>query len=681
MKLEPFRNSRSSLPCGRGSETHLLNRGRKRAAARIVSVFLGANAVFAQQPPVIRGGTKVVLVDVVVTDKKGSSLQGLTAKDFRIWEDGKEQTIQSLSLEGVAEGVSGSASARTNSTVLVLDYGGMTIPDQSRARTAALKFIDANSRPNHPMAVANLYRNVVLVVQSFTEDATRLKEAVNTARADPPNASGGGGRRGGTASADPALRNPYLALKQLTDLAVRLGQVPGRKSIVLLTKSLIVPNSQKSVLAELVDACNRSSIVMYPVDVQDSFMSGSPDASSDAGLTRGGGGRRAGRGGGTGDETDAPSSDPDADNLQFLLGMAGGTGGFLIRNSGELSDGIQKIAEEQDLHYVLGYRPPEAKDATCHSLRVKVERPTAVVRARSSYCPEESHDLEAFNAAGKSLEKRGASGQTPSIGASMQLSFVYASAGVARVHAALEIQPGAIKLEKKKDGLHADVNVVGIASSKDGGPGARFSDAMRVDVAEADFEKWKQTPLRLEKQFQVAPGEYTVTLLFSSGGDSFGKLEQRLVIEPYRPGQFTLSGLTLSKEARKAGGADQLSSGSLFEERTPLVSSGIEVIPAGSVAFAKSDRIFCYFEVYGSPAGNASAVTLRILNAKTGQPAGAAVSKVDLTPVGKNTIPVGLMLTTAQLAPGAYRVEASASEGATTTLRTAAFEIKPDPSR
>ena len=67
--------------------------------------------VFAQQPqaqpvslpdattPTIRAETRLVLVDTIVTDKKGNYVSDLVQKDFRVWEDDKEQQIKSFSYE------------------------------------------------------------------------------------------------------------------------------------------------------------------------------------------------------------------------------------------------------------------------------------------------------------------------------------------------------------------------------------------------------------------------------------------------------------------------------------------------------------------------------------------------------------------------------------------------------
>src|SRR5271168_4195771 len=65
-------------------------------------------SLFAQQPPAdapsnsvptIKVEAREVLVDSVVTDKKGNYLRDLKAKDFKVWEDNKEQNITSFSFE------------------------------------------------------------------------------------------------------------------------------------------------------------------------------------------------------------------------------------------------------------------------------------------------------------------------------------------------------------------------------------------------------------------------------------------------------------------------------------------------------------------------------------------------------------------------------------------------------
>ena len=53
-----------------------------------------------QQPAtVFRSGTELVLVNVVVRDKNGAVVRGLTRDDFSIAEDDKPQTVTSFDFE------------------------------------------------------------------------------------------------------------------------------------------------------------------------------------------------------------------------------------------------------------------------------------------------------------------------------------------------------------------------------------------------------------------------------------------------------------------------------------------------------------------------------------------------------------------------------------------------------
>src|SRR5438270_7279530 len=65
-------------------------------------------AVASQQPgnttPLVRANTRLVIVDVVVHDKKGEFVPDLQAADFKMLEDGKEQTISIFSVQQGSSG-------------------------------------------------------------------------------------------------------------------------------------------------------------------------------------------------------------------------------------------------------------------------------------------------------------------------------------------------------------------------------------------------------------------------------------------------------------------------------------------------------------------------------------------------------------------------------------------------
>src|SRR5712692_5582677 len=129
----------------------------------------------AGSSPVIRTETKLVLVDTVVTDKKGAYIHDLALKDFRVWEDNKEVTVKSFSFEADPNSPS---NAQKHYLVLFFDNSSMEPGDQIQARKAAAKFIDTNTGPNRLIAIVN-FGGSVHIAQNFTADAERLKQVVS----------------------------------------------------------------------------------------------------------------------------------------------------------------------------------------------------------------------------------------------------------------------------------------------------------------------------------------------------------------------------------------------------------------------------------------------------------------------------------------------------------------------
>src|SRR5271170_7615549 len=139
----------------------------------------------------IKAETREVRVDVVVTDKKGDYVHDLTTNDFRLYEDDKQQTINSFSF---GADPNAPIEAKRHYMVLFFDNSSMDLGDQPRARAAAGKFIDAYAGPDRVMAIVN-FGGSMQFAQNFTMDATRLKQAVSgiSASSVSPNGSASNG--------------------------------------------------------------------------------------------------------------------------------------------------------------------------------------------------------------------------------------------------------------------------------------------------------------------------------------------------------------------------------------------------------------------------------------------------------------------------------------------------------
>lgn len=743
--------------------------------------------------------TKVVLVDTVVTDKKGNYVRDLTQNDFKVWEDGKEQPVTSFSQEDANADPSHAAK---HYMVLFFDNSTMEFGDQAKAREAAAKFIDANAGPNRLIAIAE-FGGTLRIAQNFTADSDRLKKVVSRTKfstvnpnAPSPDLASAGAPQTpqmvdpmgfSNMEADFGARSVFMALR---GLAKGLAAAPGRKTLVLLSSGFPMTLELESELNAVIDACNKSNVAVYPIDVRglvagipaptsfnrepvnlrsghvirasltysgsakrllhfasfDPYPNGEPQkpgggggggAGGGPGRPGGGGGSGVGGGtsgggkpgGGTGGGTKggggttgggtkggggttgttggrggvgtsvpmnyAPINPPrplipdipesTSTNQQFMYQLAEGTGGFVIINTNDLLGGMDRIAKDQSEYYLLGYRPPDSEEGSCHTLKVKVNRGGTHVRFRSGYCKIRPQDLLAGTSAGKDLETR-ASGELPgNVIATAGTSYFYSSPNVARIHLVMEIPSKSLHFDKVKGKQHAEGNVLGIAYKPDGAVAARFSDTVNIDLDGKDEVKdFQKNPFHYEKQFDIGPGNYKLRLAFSSGNETFGKLDTPVSILPYDGKKIAVSAIALSNSLVKVADLNSTFDSEILEDNKPLVVRGMQIFPSATNHFKKTDSGAAYIEVYDpllagdKPPG--IVLEYRIVDKKTGEnklDIGFNETK-DLIKPGNPTVPIGLRLPLETLAPGSYRVDLRAQDsvGNLTDFRSAEFEVE-----
>jgi VWFA-related protein len=119
--------------------------------------FLNAQQASGSEPTItIRTNTRLVVVDVVVTDKKGQPVTGLKAEDFTVEENGKKQKVslflapgskdtaklkQTPTPEGVLSNHPENVGPAGIPTVLLLDAANSQFRDQAYARSQMLKYV------------------------------------------------------------------------------------------------------------------------------------------------------------------------------------------------------------------------------------------------------------------------------------------------------------------------------------------------------------------------------------------------------------------------------------------------------------------------------------------------------------------------------------------------------------
>jgi VWFA-related protein len=664
---------------------------------RLAGVLITAASLHAQESPgpLIRSETRTVLVDAVAIDKKGKFATDLTQKDFRIWEDGKEQKLTGFSLE--SSGVSPDRPTR-HYIAMFFDTSSAGQTGQIAVRQEGIRFVDGFASPDRYMAVINYnFDGGIHIAQNFTTDRDLLKKALSMVQASSnstPNSGSGaptarGGRGGGgAASANPtidafAYRN---MLESLRSVIASLANIRGRKALVFFSGGMSVNGDLISDLAATVDAANRANVAIYTVGAGPGAASGSSSASA---APAGG---RAPRG----VQMPALGMDiMDAQNIPSIL--AEGTGGIMFLTINDLAASLGKVAQEQDQYYLLSYTPAiDSAEGSCHELKVKVARSDLEVRARKSYCTSKPADLLSGKPAGAALEARAASAAPGNITAKMQLPWFYTAPNVARVNVAMEIIPSAMKFQKEKGGkLHGEFDLQGVAYKADGTAAARVSDIVKLDFdTQQQVDAFLQAPFHYENQFEIAPGQYTFRMAFTSGAadaPGFGKVEMPLTIAPWNGQTLAIGGLALSRDAHPAADLAAGLDVSLLEGQRPLVAKGIEVVPTGDSQFHAGEPAYFYFEAYEPLLATAKpdsqlpasqlpliGIRIRVLDRATGQQKSdtGARGAGNLERAGNATVPVIATLPIANLPAGTYRLEVSVMrEAGDPVIRTADFDI------
>jgi VWFA-related protein len=746
--------------------------------------------------PTIHTESRIVLVDAVVTDKKGNYVHDLKQGDFKVLEDNKEQSISSFSF---GSDPSGPVSAQKHYMILFFDNSSMAPPDQIQARAAATQFIAKSAAPDRLMAVVD-FGGTLLVRQNFTANGDLLAAAVKgvkqaqietNAPSDtmaPAMIASNGLSSLSSAQSDFGARTMLLAVRSL---AKNLRGVPGRKMLILFSAGFPSDDPERiSELTATIDACNKANVSIYSLDVRGlvapngtgaavqlhrtaprakarvasraspttrprivlaSFApaalaepqkpgggggsggsgggggaggghpggggsTGGPGGTGGTGGTGGKGGSPGGAGGtggkggttgGTAGGTSGgtrpintpynnyynnPNTAPRSilpqlpssvsTNQAILQSLAEGTGGFAIVNTNDLLGGLDRIAKEQNEFYVLGYVPPESPDGSCHTIKVKMEHGGLQVRSRSGYC-----NVRPVNPLdGKPIEKQmelQAAGNTPgSIQGSLQAPFFYSAPNVAQVTLAMQIPGDSVVFNKEKGKYHASVNVLGIAYKPDGSVGARFNDTLNFDLEKDEWKAFTQRPYQYQNQFDAAPGAYKLSVVLSSGGDSFAKFEKPLHIDPYDGKKFTLGGVVLSNTVQPVDQIPTDVDATLLEDRTPMIIKGMQITPSANYAFKKSDKVVIYSQLYEPLLTSATppkvAAGYSILDSSDKQVFfTGAVALDEFVEKGNAVVPFGMVVEVKNLAPGNYRLVLQAVDGAKNQAapREAAFSI------
>jgi VWFA-related protein len=391
----------------------------------------------------------LVVVRAVVRDQDGKAVSGLRKQDFRLFDNGKLQSISSFSVEApeakappsterpaapVPPGAPAEQPQPPGATeadhpvvmpdrfvALFFDDLHIAFDDLVRTRDAAARYISMNLGPADRVG---LFAASGVTLLHFTADRQELRAALLGLRQQPMAMTGGGAPQassspsgGGSQSAQQGLPNfggmgpgmtnsselaSRAVLLALQDLCRRMATLPGQRSIVLLSPGFmtwtpLVTGGPGAVnlaydVDPVIDRALRAGVVINTFDVRGLYADLPLGDASQHGPV-------------------APSSPAEStfawqtqqqmlmnktpvsyaismlEQTNVLVSLATETGGVYFHNSNDYDAGFRRTGGLPETAYVLTFSPQNLKyDGSFHKLKVTLANPSKLtLQARLGY--------------------------------------------------------------------------------------------------------------------------------------------------------------------------------------------------------------------------------------------------------------------------------------------------------
>ncbi|HEX9960569.1 MAG TPA: VWA domain-containing protein [Pyrinomonadaceae bacterium] len=292
---------------------------------------------------VIKVETNLISIPVSVFDRNGLYIPNLRQSDFKIFEDGREQEVAYFG-----------TSDKPFTVILLIDTSPSTQYKIEEIQSAATAFVDQLKPQDNVMVIE--FDAGIHVLTEATSDRQKIYKAIK--RADFGDGT-----------------SLYDAVE--FSLRKRLSKIEGRKAIVLFTDGVDTTSYKANYDSTVIEA-EESEAMIFPI-YYNTFFDNRGGISSPFPFP-GQGGILQGRGN---------SAEDYALGKKYLEDLADSTGGRVFRpeaTPGGLTAAFEGIAEELRRQYNIGYYPQkEGKAGERRQLKVRVNRPNLVVRARDSY--------------------------------------------------------------------------------------------------------------------------------------------------------------------------------------------------------------------------------------------------------------------------------------------------------
>jgi VWFA-related protein len=593
----------------------------------------------APQNFTIKVQSNLVVEAVEVKDKEGHFVQGLTAKDFVLTEDGAPQTIkfcEHQNLSETAKPLPPMTSTNENVTIydklareaiapetmdnqrykdkrllaLYFDMTALPPADQMRALDAAEKFIRTQMTTADLVSIMRYQGGSVDILQDFSADRSRLLSILETMVVG--EGQGLEGTTDDASSADTGAAfgqddgefNVFNTDRQLAALqtaAHMLGQVSEKKSLIYFASNLRLNGiDNQAQMHATADEAIKSGVTFWTVDAR-GLVASAPmgDASQ---------GSPGGQSMYTGASAQAVTSNFQK-SQDTLYALAGDTGGKAFLDNNDLAGGIVQAQESISDYYLIGYYTSNTEpNGKFRRIRISLaNNQEAKLDYRQGYYANK--EFAKFNDVDRERQLEDAlmlEDPVTDLTIAMEIDYFQLNRAEYFVPIIVKIPGRELALAKRGGAEITRIDFVGEIKDLVGGTTvSNVRDNTSIKLTGKTAAELARVPLEYDTGFTLLPGKYSIKFLARDDETGrIGTFQTTFVIPNLNKElkRVAISAVVLSSQ--RVDLRDAIYDAAKAKDRAkdeavnPLVQDGKKLVPSVTRVFSTGHQIHVYFQAY-----------------------------------------------------------------------------------
>ena len=583
--------------------------------------------------------SQLVVETVVVKDKQGKFIPGLTSGDFTLTEDGAPETIRFLEHQDLAVRAQPlPASTRDSEQLkyykrlarsqiapesegseryknhrllaLYFDMSAMNPGDQLRALSAAEQFLRKEMTSVDMVSILRYSGGSVDILQDFSADRNKLLSILQTMIVGEGQGSeetvddASSADMGAAFGQDDSEFNVFNTDRQLAALqtaAQMLGQLNEKKSLIYFAGGLRLNSiDNQAQLHATVDAAIKAGVSFWPVDARGLV------AEAPLGDATQGSPGNAGMYSGTAALATTNALQQSQDTL---FALAGDTGGKALLDSNDLMRGIVQAQQSVADYYILGYYTTNhARNGRFRRTKITLARDLeAKLDYRQGYYADK--EFGRFTAVDKERQLEDAlmlENPITELSIAMEIDHFQLNRAEYFVPIVVKIPGRELALAKRGGAEHTLIDFVGEIKDLVGGSTvSNVRDNVNIKLSDATAAELAHKPIEYDTGFTLLPGRYSIKLL--ARDDETGRIgtyETEFVIPNLNKveNEIPISSVVLSSQ--RADARDTLFDTARSRDRekddavNPLVQDGRKLVPSVTRVFSASRAMYIYLQAY-----------------------------------------------------------------------------------